>query len=328
MISRKGHNPGCIRLVAGLVLLLCFGSCAIDDDRDLCCGQPSNAMRYTYRPHGAEEFDLHIFSLRHLLFDGEGTFIREIEPGADPKLQPLSLAAGRYTMLTLGNMTGNSILNHEDFPQLDQLLLAPAASFEGRKGIFGNTDELFWGVRHFDVDEDGLIHDFGPDRRWSDYRAPATEMNNIHCHLTVKVEWNNMPDGFGDYEMELTGVPTACLLDPGEARKAGGFIVPAHHSTGRHRLRVPLEGYELNTDFVTLRYTDDVIPTLRIYYAGEQVSPNIDLKQAFRKWGWYPSQIHVQEYAIRVTLFANGRAEVSPMFEGTVSDWINGGSFS
>ena len=313
-------------LIALILLALATAACSVDDDRDLCCAR-TNVMRYSYRPTGREEFHGHIRSLRHLLYDGHGRFMRELDPGPELQEQSLDLPEGSYTILTLGNLLSSHSLLHADQPIISSLELHPADARVAREAL-GNADELFWGVRHFDIDTNGMITDTGPDRRWDDYTLPTTEMNNIHCHLRVVVEWNNIPDYYGDYAMELTGVPTAYRLDPGSAGKADGFIVPPHHTEGIHRMCVPLEADMLDGELVTLRYTDKVIPTLRLYHEDEQIGPTIDLKKAFREWGWYPSRVHVQEYAVRVRLFGDGSAEVSPLIEGSIVDWINGGYFS
>lgn len=313
-------------LIALILLALAHTACSVDDDRDLCCAR-TNVMRYSYRPTGREEFHGHIRSLRHLLYDGQGRFMRELDPGPELQEQSLDLPEGSYTILTLGNLLSTHSLLHADQPIISSLELHPADAGVAREAL-GNADELFWGVRHFDIDTNGMITDTGPDRRWDDYTLPTTEMNNIHCHLRVVVEWYNMPEYLGDYVMELTGVPISYHLDPGLAGKAGGFIIPNHSSLGTYRMNVPLISFELDGELITLRYTDTVIPTLRLLYGSVQIGPTIDLQKAFREWGWYPSRHHVQEYAIRIKLFGDGRAEVSPLIEGSVSDWINGGYFS
>lgn len=325
MVYIQHGLEGFVIIMSLSVMMLCFG-CSVDDERDLCC-RSGSMMRYVYRPHGSDEFDRHVRSLRHFLFDSSGMFLKEVEAGTDPRRQELSLEAGRYTMVTIGNMKDGGRVNHEENPELSGLRLT-AGDGAMQSEQTDNNDELFWGLRHFDIDADGMITDSGPDRRWDDYNAPATEMSNIHCHLNVRLEWNGQPEGPGEYEVELSGVPTGYTLDPESAEKAGGFLVPATAGTGVHRRWVPLSGYELNVEFITLRLCDDIIPTLRIYYGARQISPDIDLKQAFRKWGWYPSRIHVQEYSILVRLYGDRRAEVTPVIDGSVSDWINGGTFS
>ena len=298
--------------------------CQLEDDRDMCC-VPANLMCYSYRPTGTEEFHGHISSLRHYLYDDGGYFIREVDPGVNLTRQYLELPSGNYTMLTIGNLADTHTIMHADDYHIGGLTLAPSTH---AGATLGNASELFWGLRHFDVAPSGVITDTGPDRCWADYIYPTTEMNNIHCHLRVRVEWNNLPEKRGIYEMELSGVPSAYHLDPGSAMRVGGFTIPPHIDTGVHRLPVLLDGYELDGRFVTLRYTDNVIPSLRLFFDQVQIGPTIDLKKAFSEWGWHPSRVHVQDYAIKVKLYDSGRAEVSPYIEGSVNDWINGGYFS
>ena len=217
-----------------------------------------------------------------------------------------------------------------------------------------NSDELFWGVKQFAVNADGRGMDYSRQRLKRDAEAAAepeaapsahdddeytesfgrlqnrlvTPMNNIHCHLRVMVEWANVPDHIGDYEMELSGVPASYSLHPENASQtAGGFLVPSRGESAVHRLVVPMEQRELIGEFTTLRYDDDMIPTLRIYFGGEPVTPDIDLTKAFRTWGWIPSEIHVQEFGIRLIIYGDGSVRLSPVFEASVEDWVDGGTF-
>ena len=153
----------------------------------------------------------------------------------------------------------------------------------------------------------------------------TTYMNNIHCHLEIKVVWDNMPEYIGDYEMELENVHAGYSLCPERSQQAGGFTVPA---CGEKR---PPTGYACRCarrsslrEFVTLRYTDERIPTFRLWFGSEQITPDIDLGRAFRTWGWYPSNTHVQQYRIQVKIFGDGRVEVTPWLDTSVEDWVNG----
>ena len=313
----------CAIVLAGITLC----GCSLEDERDLCC-ERYNMMRYVYRPYGVDEFQGNIHTLRHLLYDQRGRYLREMPSGSDLQYQTLALPEGSYTMVTLGNFGDGQRLNLGDAPSLEELELSVASRFEDSDGVRGNCDEIFWGISNFDVDASGYItcHDYR--RKYTDYTYPATEMNNIHCHLKVRVEWANMPLYFGDYILELSDVASHYSLDPGRSQDAGGFTGPPPGSPSVCRLRVPLWGDELEGEFVTLRYSDDHIPTLRIFHDDLQIGPDIDLRRAFAAWGWKPDEIHVQEYAIDIKLYNNGRAEVSPHFEGVISDWVNGGNFS
>ncbi len=319
----RGRRWALRACVAAVMCALC--GCSLDDDRDLCCPERLT-MNYVYRPTGVEVFGDHIFSLRHFLFGESGEYIGELPPGADLQRQPLDLREGIYTMVTVGNSSGNTLHEHGDDRMLGQFTLSHASGP-------ANADELFWGVKRFMVNTDGL----GIELRSRDSDEPETgevrnrlltEMNNIHCHLSVTVEWANRPTHIGVYDMELTGVPSRYSLHPDDASQtADGFTVPGHRETADHRLRVPLRQLELQAEFVTLRYTDEAIPTLRISFDGEPAAPDIDLGKAFRTWGWRPSATHVQEYRILVRIISPDRADVYPQVRGSVEDWVNGGSF-
>ena len=331
MIQRRvNHIQNQIKVLAVIIMnLVCLSSCSLEDSRDLCC-DTGNVMRYTYRPHGLEEFNQNIHTMRHFLFDKSGYFVRELNPGEDLQYQPLDLSEGEYMMVSIGNMKDkNTVVPSEPADShIRDIRIETSRICDSEKLSYANSDEIFWGISRFDVDCRGNISDHDDYKRYSDYTFPVTEMNNIHCHLNVKVEWANMPRFYGDYEMELIGVPMSYPLDPTLAYLAGGFTVPVGESVAYHRLSVPLEGYELYGEFVTLRFSNENIPTLCILYKNTLVGPDIDLKRAFSTWGWRPSEIHEQEYSILVRLFADDRAEVMPLFKGEVSDWINGGVFN
>lgn len=318
--------------------------CTLKDDRDLCCPDQLT-MYYTYRPLGAEAFSENIFSLRHFLFNGEGILIGEIPPGNNLQHQPLSLNQGEYTLITLGNYTDRSAHDHGDMGHQSQFTLIHTARYDGsyentpdddpeeyprlRETLpFRNSDELFWGIKRFTVNAEGLGADIMEGRSGEASNRLVTRMNNIHCHLNIMVDWSNMPPHIGDYEMELDGVASRYSLNPqNTSTTPGGFIVPEGKRLASYRLKVPLRSQTLKAEFVTLRFTNTIIPTLRVYFGNTQVSPDIDLGKAFRSWGWRPSDTHIQEYKILVRITGDGSAEVFPKIEASVDDWINGGSF-
>lgn len=305
----------------GLAVAHC--SCSLEDTRDLCCDS-GNAMRYSYRPYGAEAFDDYIGTLRHLLFDAGGDFLGELPPGENLKYQPLALGQGEYTMVTVANASDITILNHTDISHIGELTLSAGASHDPEGVYRANTDELYWGVKRFSVSAMGLAMDVSRLSR----AIPVTYMNNIHCHLKIKVEWSNMPEHIGEYEMELDGVPDRYSLHPERSGEAGGFTVPPGIRTGTHRIRVPLRSRELDGEFVTLRYSNDCIPVFRLFFDSEKVSPDIDLARAFDTWGWRPSDTHVQNYEILIQMNSDGSADIFPNIEASVADWVNGGSFN
>ena len=306
------------QLLTALAAAMALCACTLDDPRDLCCPD-ALAMTYTYRPYGAEAFSENIGSLRHFLFDADGGYLTELPPGQDLQYQPLDLPEGTYTMVTVGNHGEATDLNHHQSPHLAALALTCTAD---------RADELFWGVSRFAVADNGTATDLTPARDAVRYTRLTTPMNNIHCHLTVRVEWANVPQYIGTYEMELSGVPSRYVLHPDSAAALpAGFTVPVHDSLGTHRIYVTMVGQELLGEFVTLRYTDTDIPTLRLRYGDTQVGPDIDLGRAFEAWGWHPSRVHVQEYSVTVRLYGDGHAELSPRIEASVSDWIDGGTF-
>lgn len=127
--------------------------------------------------------------------------------GDNLQRQPLALNQGEYTIITVGNMSERSAHEHGEDSILEQFGLRHVAEHDPLNHIYTNSDELFWGVKRFAVDSEGRGLEL-PCGRAATNRL-LTPVNNIHCHLKVKVEWENLPPYIGDYEMELDGVASA-----------------------------------------------------------------------------------------------------------------------
>ncbi len=296
-------------LLLGLCLL--FSSCSLDDDRDLCCG--NMMMEIKYVPYGVEEFSTYIHSLRHFVFDANGRYVNEIAAGSDLQRLRFSLPDGDYTMLTLGNADTPLAFKAEDQTleslEVELSRLTPS-------GRYLNADQLYWGVCDMHVDQ-------SRENRF------VTYMNNIHCHLHVKVMWHNMPSDVGDYRMELRQVPVGYSLCPQRSQVIGDKVIPAPNGdVATHVQRTPLKSQELRDEFITMRYTRQNIPTYQLWFGDKAITGPIDLSRAFRTWGWDPEATAVQEYRIQLTIYADGTVEVRPWVDADIEDWQDGGSFS
>lgn len=157
-------------------------------------------------------------------------------------------------------------------------------------GEYLDADELYWGVCRMHVDG-------------SRQQTFTTYMNNIHCHLHVKVMWHNMPEDVGAYRMEIGQVPVGYSLCPDRCHTVGDKLIPAGNGKlATHVERTPLKAQELRGEFVTMRYTAEHIPVFRLWFGDKAVTEPIDLRRAFRTWGWNPDAAAVQEYRIQLTL--------------------------
>lgn len=318
-MRRKPRHRLWTRPVRGLALIcLALGACDLDDSRDRCCD--NLVMEYCYRPYEVEAFAEHIHSLKHYLFDQQGDFLGEVPPGDNLRWQPLSLDAGSYTLVTVGNTSEKTSCGFAPDDGLENFKLAVGQFIQRQDVFLENGDQLYWGVCQFSVGQ----------RQGGDppARRLVTYMNNIHCHLEIKVVWHNVPQYDGNYTLDLRGVPAGYSLCPDRCSSVEGFIIPPTDGPPQdHRLEVPLVSQELYAQFITLRFSDLDIPTLSIRFADKPVTGPIDLGKAFRQWGWYPSKTHIQKYRILVKIFGDGTVEVSPWVEASVQDWENGGNF-
>lgn len=192
--------------VAGLCLLLC--ACSLEDDRDICCGNIRMEIRYV--PYGVEELATYIRSLRHFVFDAGGRFVREIPSGEPIRMLRFSLPDGDYTLLTLGNAESPLA-----FEAGDRTLATLEMELAGLtpSGEYLDADELYWGVCRMHVDG-------------SRQQTFTTYMNNIHCHLHVKVMWHNMPEDVGAYRMEIGQVPVGLAPNLLDSESLPFFVEP------------------------------------------------------------------------------------------------------
>lgn len=231
---------------------------------------------------------------------------------ADPDVA-FSLPDGDYTLLTLGNAESPLA-----FEAGDRTLATLEMELAGLtpSGEYLDADELYWGVCRMHVDG-------------SRQQTFTTYMNNIHCHLHVKVMWHNMPEDVGAYRMEIGQVPVGYSLCPDRCHTVGDKLIPAGNGKlATHVERTPLKAQELRGEFVTMRYTAEHIPVFRLWFGDKAVTEPIDLRRAFRTWGWNPDAAAVQEYRIQLTLFADGSVEVRPWIDADVEDWQDGGTFN
>lgn len=316
-----GNVPA--REMAGICLMVClFGACDIDDERDVCCDRI--VMEYRYLQDGEDAFGENIRSLRHFLFDGRDGFMKEVPPGSDMQVQILDpLETGRYTMVTVGNAAGATALP----------VPAPGGKMkdfvlEVQSAGYGNADLLYYGIREFT-----LVKESGN----SEQRF-VTQLANVHCKLTVTVKWQNLPPLLTKepvYRMELENCAEHYELDGDRGYGLGDKHFPYAQRWGRlHRRDCSLEGLQLKEEFVSLRYTNENLPVLRIYCKEDgtgteyvEQTPALDLKKAFAAWGYRPAGVERQEYKIIVTIYLDGHVGIKVEAEAGVADWVDGGAF-
>lgn len=322
-------------------MLLVEGGCSIEDNRDRC---PLSAIiRFRCIELGEDCFSSNIHSIRHFLFTDNGTFIREVEsnPNDMKTLLIYDIPAGDYNMVTIANATEDRFKIDGLSPNESSLRDLKASVVSGltradmnndNRPDLQNADELFWNEGSFSIPQDtvGVIY--------------TGDLSNIHCHLRVRVFWHTMPKYDGMYTMRLRNVPTAYTLDPAReymtlVQKNGAvndyyekdirLTFPGYEDeVGNHSLGAYLFNLELQGEFVTLRYTYDMIPVFQLLHNGEPVTKEIDLKRAFRAWHWNPDANIKQEYRIQMEIYDDGHVVVSQWLEGNVADWQDGGRIS
>lgn len=324
-----------VAVVGGIALFLLLTSCSTLDERDECCEEIR--LIYRYIPGLEDEYPDHIREIHHYLFDGEGRYVRELRQ-TSPHSQLVvlrSLEVGKYTVLTLANQSDR----FSNFPKLvegetrlsDLSLTALYDTYREPK----DGDPLYWNIR--EIVSERFAH-----------TTYYCDLSNIHCHLLVRVVWGDIfPPGEGDYRLELDLLPETYDLhrpvrngiytwqgpgaDPavsGSSKGRSYHEFPTNQgASGRIVVPVTLFGHELRHTFCSLRYTEEQIPTLRIYYNGKLYRKELDLTRFFRDQGLKPDQDPVQDYKIVVQI--NKDNILIFLWTGSrVVDWQDGGSIT
>lgn len=304
-----------MRLLLTVLACVLLAGCDLGDDRDLCCYRGGMTYRLTY--DGYDYFPEKVEHLRCFLFSGDdGRFLRELPtvPGRPERVDLSGLEEGDYGLIAVGNLNDYGEVEGLE-ESVRSLRFGACDFFRGTRALAGSGDELYWGAKRFRM-EAGCENEF------------VTELSNVHCHLKVMVEWEGLPPGSGSYYLQLSGVHEGYDLFPGDAWKLGERLFPAYAGGLRSSVEESsLLSLSLYTEFVTLRYTDEDIPSIRLWYGGRAQTDLIDLKRVFRLWGWYPDSTPVQEYELRMLIGRDGSVKLSPSLDVGVNDWVDGGSF-
>lgn len=311
-----------------LALLLMMTGCLaqLEDERDLCCRgcEGSITLHYRYIRERTDELDSFVRKMNHYLFDSEGRFVEELHsnPSSPQELKLYGLKQGRYQVLTIGNMGTSAELSpalQKGTTRLSEVKLSLVGHGDTP---MSNTDELFWNTQAIEVSDEHCTQEY------------ICDLANIHCHLFVTVEWRGTPKHEGKYTMELSNASRVYDLSPERAYSIDIMEGVAHHfphptsGVATHLIHTDLFDLGLEGEFITLRYFDNRIPTLRILYENDEVCVPIDLAKAFREWGWRINSRPEQIYRIRVTIFEDGSVSLTPYIEGAIEDWVDGGTLS
>lgn len=309
-----------IKMAIALISTILLGSCSLDDDRDLCCDpQTGVVMDYRYMYLDRDVFPTYIKFTDHYLFDEWGNFIRMVPPGRNPQRQYLDVGSGMYHLVTVGNVSDPVELFGHAEEGMEKFLLRVKSQeeLEGTRAKHSfRAGELYGGFCQFRVE----------DREDTQYFR--TDMSNIHCQLDIRVEFDGYIPEKGEYRFELDNVPNHYAMDYARIWNTYDHDFPADHGLrDRYSVTVPLVFLELEATFVTLRYSNECVPTLRLWLGDKAVTPLMDLERAFQRWGWVPDEQTVQEYRILVTIRRDGSAVLKPWVDGEVLDWVDGGVF-
>lgn len=325
--------------VPALLLLSLVGltSCDMDDPQDLCCKRVDLIYRYVPSPAQGDQYQQEIRGgMRHFLYSGDSIYLREVYAQRDnPQYIRLSnLTPGAYMMLTIANSSpAGTLLEHfEPGATLSEAQLRLAKALEQTAGLYQNSEELFYNLRPFRTNGDAPIRYY-------------CDLSNVHCHLQVQVEWEDTPKHLnGAYELRASRIAAAYDLgrwygEPIVIARGNGHTptestltdVVHHFPTERgemitHYQERQFFDMKLYYDLISLRYRDDAVPVLRLYYQGEPVTTEIDLSKAFKEWRWHPDLMPAQIFRIKILVHPDGSVTVSQWVSANVLDWVDGGT--
>lgn len=296
------------------LLLLILVSCSLDDDRDACNQVNRVLFRYDYK--GTECFSEYIHTVRYFLFDGNDQFVSELTPLADnpSKLSIDQLDEGSYTIVCIGNLADYATLEGYAEGGLSCFRLRVNHYFNSQQTAFANGDRLYWGQCHF-TKASGTGNDF------------TGYVSNVHCALRIRVEWEASPAYSDGYRYRLDGIGTAIKLHGDNASEIDAHTFPQVTNYGGSMLAaVTLDQSALDATLYTLRFGATDIPRFRLCHYDTPVTTEIDLAGLFRQWGWLPGQVSVQDYSLRIKIFADGTVVAYQGNDVDVGDWENGGN--
>ncbi|MDY3068152.1 MAG: FimB/Mfa2 family fimbrial subunit [Parabacteroides sp.] len=290
-------------------------SCYMVDERDVCC--ESNMVRFRYIYEGRDVYYDYIQTMECFLFDSAGRFCATLET-ADGDIRRFrldSVAPGKYTLVAVANLDdcgcfkcdADTTLRHFSL-FLDNVYTKSAAK------VYADGDHLYWATDELEIVSGGSNY----------FEIPVS---NIHAGMTIKIEWENLPDYPEGYSYYLEGVSDACSFNPDRADAIGHLLFPeTDRADAAVRKDVSLRNLGLYAEVNSLRYTNDAIPVFRLLHNGVPASKTVDFAEAFRQWGWKPDNMQLQKYEISMLIKANGNIEVRPYIDVGVSGWIDGGT--
>lgn len=268
-------------------------------------------VKLSYTEPSTLQYHQDIDSIRWLLFDGEGRFYQELHMDHCQRqyFDRSDLPDGDYTVVCLANATDRSFLDNSALT-LDSLTLW--ADTRRDDGSYDNIDCLFWTMQRFRMG-DGI-------------HVVECPMVDIHCHLHVRLWWRGVPTRTdGAYTLRLFDVPLSCKAGT-MAYNIGGLPHPDLGETlGEHRIAVEPYNFIISGEFVTMRWTDDYMPSLQLWCGDEPATPLIDLYQVFSEWHWSPDHTIAQDYWLNIEVGLDGSVEVSVGGKGRIVDWQDGG---
>lgn len=327
----RKHVLAALITLLPLTAIFILHSCDIDDDRDECC--ESLQIDFRYSKGGADLFPQYVEKMKHFIFDANGELYKVVD-GEQNNLQELQLGhvqEGHYSLVSIGNLGNATILvpQSKSISKSNFLLILENLRSDN---FMANGDLLYWGILDFEVVKNKRLR-------------YLCDMSNIHCRMTITLRWKGKaPSGKEPYTFELKDIPSEYSLNSKNAYKihvAGDKKelqttdsrvvhsfpkVEENNNLVTHRKEAPYLAGRVRVKIVSLRYTKNRIPILRIYRSGMAITKELDLSKVFKIWKWETDNNIEQDYKIDVEIQEDGTVIIKPTASLNVKDWIDGGS--
>lgn len=317
------------------ILSIILYGCSTLDERDECCEEVT--IHFRYSKGTMDEFSTHIHQMNYYIFDAGGRllhhFVRSKEDGIS--LQTIKLYnvdAGRYRIVAVGNISTHSLIQFDTIGETAYQTLELQTQNNLHDKIQGDSDPLYYGTLIYEVKPIPIPQSF------------LCDMSNAHAKLIATIRWaDTQPkDRHLPYTIELEEVSgTYSLANNYKIRVSGdGELVStpekvihsfpmtwldAQHPLKTHQKDAPYLAGRVRAEIRSLRYSDDLVPTLRVKQGENEIMGPIQLKKVFQRLKWSISDNIEQVYELEFTIYDSGLIEVRSGGQFMVLDWIDGG---
>lgn len=267
-------------------------------------------LRFHYSREGsANRLRDYVPTITDYLYNSQGSLLQvHTRTGASVLQRTLSLPAGRYTLISWGNLAERTLVSPSTEPG------TPFGQMQLVRNSPGNSDRLHYGRAEF------TVSDFGVQQQ-------TVFMGHAYLDLTVTVVGLQGEAG-EEFTFRLDGTHPVYGMDHYKEISAQGFPMyiprPDVEQEGTQQLtgvRMSSDG-TLRNEFLAFRLTNDTRPVFSVWKGEERIIRDVDLKRFFDTMLIDMDTNECQEFDIRITVDGDN---IYVQFV-SLGDWIDGGT--